>query len=184
MSDGGMTTAEVVGATARERARLLNAVDALAERAATAVVTEEGWMAKDVLAHLIHWATQVAFGLGAQVQPPAYMMKERERRKLAGLGDAMPSGDESNALAVALLRDCPLDEVRATFEEVVDALVARARLRTDDEMSATDAIPWAGNRPLWQFIGGDTFQHWPVHAEAIERAAGGDPWQSHAERPE
>ena len=35
-------------------------------------------------------------------------------------------------------------------------------------MNATDAIPWAGNRPLWQFIGGDTFLHWPLHAEGIE----------------
>lgn len=164
-----MTTAEVLDAIAHERERLQNAIDALGERAKTARATDEGWTAKDTLAHLIHWATQIALGLGATVPPPAYMMKERERRKLAGLSDAMPTGEESNALAVAHYHDVPLEEVRATFDQLVDALVARARLRNDDEMNANDAIPWAGRRALWQIIGGDTFLHWPLHAEAIER---------------
>jgi hypothetical protein len=170
MSEVRMTTTEVLDAIERERARLLSAVDGLGERATTQSVTEEGWTARDVLAHLIHWATQVAFGLGAAVQPPVYMMAERQRRKLAGLSDAMPSADESNALAVAYFHDRALDEVRVEFVRVVDALMARARMRTDDEMNATGAIPWAGDRPLWEFIGGDTFLHWPVHAEAIEHA--------------
>ena len=170
MNEGRMTTAEVLAAISDERQRLLRAVDGLGERATTVRVTEEGWTAKDVLAHLIHWATQIALGLGAAVAPPVYMMQERERRKLAGLSDAMPTGEESNALAVAHYQDLPFDDVRTQFEQLVDALGARAGLRTDDEMNATDAIPWAGKRPLWQIIGGDTFLHWPIHAEAIERA--------------
>lgn len=64
-----MTTAEVLEAIRRERQRLLQAVDALEDRAVTLQVTTDGWTAKDVLAHLIHWATQVAFGLGAAVEP-------------------------------------------------------------------------------------------------------------------
>ena len=170
MDETRMTTAEVLDAIARERKRLADAVDALGQLATTVAVTEEGWTAKDVLAHLIHWATQIALGLGASVPPPAYMMQERERRKLAGLSDAMPTGEESNALAVAYYHDLPFDDVQSRFDQLVDALVARVRLRTDDEMNATDAIPWAGRRPLWQIIGGDTFLHWPVHAEAIEKA--------------
>ncbi len=169
-----MPTADVLDAIARERLRLLAAVDALGARAATATITEEGWTAKDVLAHLIHWATQIAFGLGATVQPPVYMLEERQRRKLAGLSDEMPSSDESNALAVAHFHERPLAEVRATFERVVTALVERTRLRSDDEMNAVDAIPWAGKRPLWEFIGSDTFMHWPVHSEGVERAIVGE----------
>ncbi len=169
--DVRMTTAEVLNAIARERERLMNAVDALGERAASVRVTEEGWLAQDVLAHLVHWATQIAFGLGAAVRPPVYMMQERERRKLAGLSDDMPTGDESNALAVAHYHGVPIEDVRAEFDQLVDALVARVRQRTDDEMNTTDAIPWAGKRPLWQLIGGDTFLHWALHTEAIERAS-------------
>ncbi len=49
-----MTTQEVLDAIAREQLRLLAAVDTLGDRASTLAVTEEGWSAKDVLAHLIH----------------------------------------------------------------------------------------------------------------------------------
>jgi hypothetical protein len=172
MNETRMTTAEVLDAIARQRERLMRAIDALGSGASTVPVTEEGWTAKDVLAHLTHWATQIAFGLGAKVQPPVYMLEERRRREVAGIDTTtMPTGEESNALAVAHYRDVPIGEVRAGFERLVEAIVERARVRTDEEMNATDAIPFAGARPLWQQIGGDTFLHWPVHAAALERAA-------------
>lgn len=158
-----MTTAEVLVAIERERSALLSEIDAMGDRATTVAVTEEGWTASDVLAHLIHWLGQVAFGLGAPLQPPAYVLSVQGHT----------SGDEWNALAVEFYRGTSLDEVRSEFERLADALVDRARLRTDDEMNATDAIAWAPGRPLWHFIGGDTFRHWPSHREAIERAASG-----------
>lgn len=170
MNDG-MSRDQLLSTIYSERSRLLAAVDAMGERAAATPVTEEGWTAKDVLAHLIHWATQVAFALGADVQPPAYMVAERMRRKAAGLGDAMPTGDESNALAVAYFREIPLNDVRAQFEQLVDGIVEKLAARTDGELNATDAVPWAPGRPLWHLVAGDTYEHWPVHAEMIERAA-------------
>ncbi len=168
-----MNTDEVIESIERERARLLAGVDAFGQGASTVTVTAEGWTAKDVLAHLIHWATQVAWGLGATVPPPVYMQRERERRRLAGESDRMPTGEESNALAVAYYAPISAEEVRATFERLVDAIIERTRTRSDDEMAATDAVPWARGRPLWEFIGGDTFLHWPVHTDDLERAAGG-----------
>lgn len=165
-----MTTQEVLEAIARERTRLDSAIDALGDRATTLAVTEEGWTAKDVLAHLVHWATQIALGLGATVEPPVYMMEERERRRAAGLSDAMPTGEESNALAVANFRETSLPDMRARFDALVDTIGERVGQRSDEQLAATDAVPWAGPRPLWQFIAGDTFVHWPHHSEAIERA--------------
>ena len=77
----GMTRDDVLGSLARERKRLLDAVDALGPRADTASVTEPsgGWTAKDVLAHLIHYAGQIAFALGAELTPPAYVLRETAR---------------------------------------------------------------------------------------------------------
>src|SRR5438270_12032139 len=103
-----MNQQQVLDAIRREETRLLVAIDALGDRAATTPVTEEGWTAKDVLSHLIHWATQVAFGLGAPVEPPVYMQEERRRRQLAGLDDRMPTGAESNDLAVSHYAAVPL----------------------------------------------------------------------------
>ena len=156
-----MTTHEVVAAIERERARLLEAVDALDAVASSVPVTGEGWTAKDVLAHCIHWAGQIAWGMGAPLQPQTYVVEVTGR----------PSGDEWNARAVAYYRDQSLEQVRAEFERVTDALLGQARRRTDDEMAATDAIPWGGERPLWQQIGSETFLHWPGHRADVERAA-------------
>lgn len=166
-----MTTHEVIEAVERERTRLLATLDAIGADASTTPVTEEGWTSKDVLAHLIHWATAVAYGLGVEVGQPVYMVAERMRRKSAGLPDTMPSGAESNALAVAHFAEVPLEDVRAQFVALTDTILARVRLKSDDEMNTTGAVPWSPNRVLWQFIGGDTFLHWPVHSEMIERAA-------------
>lgn len=165
------TTGEVIDAMARERSRLLAALDGMGAAASNTRVTEEGWTAKDVLAHLIHWATQVAFALGADVQPPVYMVAERMQRKAAGLPDTMPSGDESNALAAAHFRDIPLEDVRAQFEQLTDVILEQARTKSDDEMNAAGAVPWAPGLALSRLVAGDTYEHWRVHSEMIERAA-------------
>jgi hypothetical protein len=167
MAEERMATAEVVVRLEGERARLLAAVEALGPRASTAFVTEDGgWTAKDVLAHLIHYAGQIAFGLGAPEKPPAYVVGVVERL----------NGQEWNERAVAYWRDFTLHDVRSEFERVVDRLIESAAQRTDDQMNVTDAIPWAGERPLWQLIGTDTFLHeWPAHAQQIENVARAEP---------
>ena len=162
MSEKRVTTQEVLDAIARERRRLIEAIAALGPGAMTVPVNDGGWTAKDVLAHLIHWAGQIAWALGAPLHAPAY---------LEGVS-GKPSGDDAwNALAVAHYRDLSLERVRGEFDFVVDALIAQIRKRTNEQMNASDQIPWAGARPLWQQIGSETFEHWPAHAQDIERAA-------------
>ena len=51
-------------------------------------------------------------------------------------------------------------------------MIACAARCSDEDMKATDSIPWAGRRPLWEIIGADTFlNEWPDHAAQMERAA-------------
>jgi hypothetical protein len=163
VADERMTTDDVVAGIERERARLFGAVDSLGPGASTVFVTENGgWTARDVLAHLIHYAGQIAFGLGAPEVPPQYVIGVHERL----------SGQEWNERAVAYWRDFTIDDVRTEFDRVVDKLVMFAAQRTDRQMNAIDAIPWAGERPLWEFIGAETFLYeWPAHAQQIEDAA-------------
>jgi hypothetical protein len=157
-----MTAQQLVDAIQDARARLLAAVDALGASASIVAVTDEGWSAKDVLAHQIHYREQVAVALGAPIQPPAYVLAAASRR---------PSGDEWNALAVAHYGDQPLPDIRACWESLADVILEHTRTRSDGEMAATGAVAWAADRPLWQFIAGDTFMHWFLHASAIEAAA-------------
>jgi hypothetical protein len=63
--------------------------------------------------------------------------------------------------------------VRESFVRNADMIAERVTMLTDTDLLATDRVPWPGEtRPLWQFIGHDTFLiEWPAHAEQIERAA-------------
>jgi hypothetical protein len=153
-----MTSAEVVETLRREYDRLMGAIESVGP---DAVVSPEGWTAKDVLAHCIHWAAQPAKGMGAALEPPSYVI---------GVDGPSLSTDEWNARAVAHHKGRSFDEVRAEFDAIVDALIEQASMRTDDEMLATDTLPWAGARPLWNKIGTETFLHWPAHTEQISRS--------------
>ena len=160
-----MKREDVLSSLARECKRLLDAVDALGPRAETVWVTErDGWTAKDVLGHLIHYNGQIAFALGAQdgSGPPAYVL---------GVTQRLP-GEEWNRRAVEFYRGWTLADVRESFERNNEMIAKRVALLSDDDLLATDRVPWPGeHRPLWQFIGHDTFLvEWPAHAAQIEAA--------------
>ena len=161
MEPGRMTTQAVLDAITREREKLGAAIDRAGDRATTLAVTGE-WTAQDVLAHLVHYAGQIAFGVGAPMHPPPWVEGVTQRL----------SGDQWSARAVAHYKGMSLAEVRRDLNTVVDALVARLRTRSDEQMNATDAIPWAEPRALWRQVGAETFLHWPVHVVDIERALG------------
>ena len=104
MGGPSMTTAEVVEGLRRERERLDGVDDALGPRASTMFVTEEGgWTSKDVLAHLVHYAGQLCFGLGAPEKPPPYVIGVTSRL----------AGQEWNELAVAYWSDFDLGAMRS-----------------------------------------------------------------------
>ena len=160
-----MTRDEVIDAIVAERVKLLDLVAQLGAEAERRPVTEEGWTAKDVLAHLIHWCGQVAWGLGAPMSPPAWVTAN-EGKRLAG-------DDAWNEVVVAHHRDVPLDEVLREFDRNVDLLLRQLRARDDLDYDApaSRAIRWAGaDQPLWKLIAGETFGHWPHHAVDLERA--------------
>src|SRR4051812_45423524 len=88
-----MSTERVVNAVEREYSRLIEAIDAVERDVA---ITEEGWTTKDVVAHCIHWLGMIAFGLGAELDPPSYVI---------GVDGPSLSADEWNARAVAHYAD-------------------------------------------------------------------------------
>ena len=158
-----VTTEWVLDRIRVESDLLLQAIEQMGERATTAFVTEpDGWTAKDVLAHLIHYLGQIAFALGAPEKPPAYVISQTRRL----------SGSEWNEQAVAFWRSATLDDVRGEFIRLVGQLIAAAGKRTDVEIRADHGLPWAPSGALWEFIGRDTFLYeWPAHRAQIEAAA-------------
>ena len=159
-----MNKHEVIEKIVLERARLLDLVDRLGAEAETRTVTEEGWTAKDVLAHCIHWVGQIAFGVGAPIHPPAWV---------EAAGGAKVEGEEWNRRVVEHYKAMPLDIVRRDFEQVVDATLDKLRRRDDIDYDARaqTVFPWVqSDVPAWKVIAGETWEHWPEHSEALERA--------------
>ena len=159
-----MNKHEVIEAIVLERAKLLDLLDQLGDDAETRPVTEEGWTAKDVLAHCIHWVGQIAFGLGSAMHPPAWV---------EAAGDERPSGDEWNRRVVDHYRPMPLAVVRRDFEQVVGAVIERIRRRDDVDYDAraNTAFPWIqSDVPVWKAIADETWEHWPEHTAQLERA--------------
>jgi hypothetical protein len=154
-----MTTQQVIEAIALERRRLMAAVEALGADATRARVTDE-WTAKDVLAHCVHWVGQIALGLGAPLEQPAWVAGVQGR----------PTGEEWNTRVVEHHRAVTLDQMIREFDRYVDHLIARIAELTDDQMNATDLIAWDLGHQLWRQIGSETFEHWPEHSLQIERA--------------
>src|SRR5436190_519717 len=70
-----------------------------------------------------------------------------------------------------------ITEQYARLTRAVDTLgpvAATAWVTAEDGWTAKDVIAWYPwpDRPLWAFVGGDTFLvEWPAHAEQMERAA-------------
>jgi hypothetical protein len=166
MKEQQVSNAEILDSIARERERLMTAVRALDDRATTAHVTPEGWTAKDVIAHLIHWAGQLAWGLGAPMVTPAWV---------EAVGGKRLEGDDGwNKVVVEHHRDVPLVDVIREFDRVVDLLVHQLRTRDDIDVnaSAKAAVSWLpADKALWRVVAGETYAHWPGHSADIERAA-------------
>lgn len=160
-----VTKDEIIEAIRREHVRLLDLVEQLGDDAERRPVTEEGWTAKDVVAHLIHWAGQVAWGLGAPMTTPAWVDAVRGKR--------LEGDDAWNKIVVEHHRDIPLADVIREFDRVVDLLVHQLTARDDIDVdaSAKAAISWApADKPLWRVIAGETYAHWPSHAADLEHA--------------
>src|SRR3989442_5665558 len=160
MDEKRMTSQEVSEAVTRERGRLMGAIRALGDGASKVRVTDEGWTAKDVLAHCIHWVGQIAWGMGARMEQPAWV---------TGV-EGQPSADDWNARVVEHYRLASLEQVIKDFDRAADALAQETRARSDEQINATDAIPWGGNRPLWQQISEEPLYHFPEHTPPNERS--------------
>jgi len=148
-----MTTEQVLEAIARERRRLIAAVDALGADATRARVTEE-WTAKDVLAHCVHWVGQIAFGLGAPLEPPPWVVGVQGR----------PTGEEWNKRVVEHHRPLSLAEMKSEFDRYVDHLLEIAVEVADEQAdAAVGFVEPAFERP------GDGFAGVAVGTEREER---------------
>ena len=137
---------EKVRAARAEWEALLAQIDP--ERLSEPGVTSD-WSVKDIVAHIGFWERSVLDGL------------RTGERGLQG------EVDEVNERVFRINRDRPLDEVLAEAREIYRDLLATIEAVPEDALTAPGWFTWTGGRPVWVVIAGNTYWHYPEHAESI-----------------
>ncbi len=116
------------------------------------------WSVKDIVAHVAAWERRAvawlkAVQVGTWPEPPDWPVNLSE--------------DGLNAWIYAANRgrrvQDVLNESRQGFDELIEAL----ELVPEQDLSAIGRFAWLEGKSLIASIGGNTFEHYRVHAEAI-----------------
>ena len=129
---------------------------ALSEEQMTTAGVNGAWSVKDNLAHLGAWQQheierQEAIRDG--IEPPD---------RWAGMSE-----DEINEQHYQQNKARPLAEVRADLRSNHQKLLALVEAMTDEDLNKP--IPWLNNRLPWNFIAGNTYEHYQEHSDNIQR---------------
>jgi uncharacterized protein (TIGR03083 family) len=151
------TRDEVLRLVREGRERLEAALARLpADRLERPGVAGGDWSARDLMAHVAYWEARMLDRLGVETAVP------------------MQRGtvDEVNRAVYERSRARRLDEVRAEFDDVHRLLRERVAALSDDELNRVP--PGRDGHPelLWQYVAGETWDHYPEHVAVLESRTG------------
>lgn len=123
-------------------------------------LTEAGvngaWSVKDNLAHLVVWQTR-------------QLRRTQEVQRGEAITNPTPglSEEQINELYYQEQKDRSLDDVLAAFRACHQQLYAQVQGMSEEELNRP--VPQLGDRPIWLYIAGNTYEHCQEHREIIER---------------
>lgn len=158
-----MTKAALLDHIAASYARWL----ALIDQVPRARMTEPGctgeWSLKDVIAHITVFERLAA-----------------DQLESAARGEAPPSTptwgppdintadvDAENAAYYRHYRDTPLDDVLAASAKHHARLVAAVARLAESDLNDSQSYAWTGDRPVWQAVRGNAYEHYDEHAVGV-----------------
>lgn len=124
---------------------------------------DNGWSVKDVLAHTGWWemlAANIVEGLLDSGWP-----HPEDDLKLESDADI----DQVNADAYARLRDVPLAEAQRLDQEGYARLLALVERASEADLFDPDRFAYRKGRPLFAWVGGNTFWHYDEHLPALRQ---------------
>ena len=118
----------------------------------------DGWSVKDTIVHLNYWEGQLVtmlFQLRAGTAPTTAHFSGK-------------SVDEINAGWLQQGKDRSWEMAWSDFNAIPTQLQRRAAAFTESEVNRPSFHPHLKNRPLWEWIAGDSFEHEDEHRAALE----------------
>ena len=151
--DAPLTRAQVREALARERGKLLAALDGLSEEEMTRPGAVGHWSVRDVLAHLLAWEEEAVARLD--------LLAAERPQDIAWIGDENEL-ETWNARAHQRYGSLALAEVMRRLTDVQGRILAGLESLSQERLS-TDAGPV----PVRQWLPGETYAHEQEHCAEI-----------------
>jgi hypothetical protein len=115
------------------------------------------WSIKDILFHLSRWEAELIKLLWELLQ----------EQKPSTLQLTQKNVDITNQDFYLESRFRSLERVLDDFHAVRNQTILRVETFTDKELNDTKRFPWLKERPLWEWIASDSFEHEKEHAPEI-----------------
>ena len=149
---------ELLARIARDRALLTDAIARLDDEAILAPSRNDGWTAKDILAHLTAWEQRLLRWIERW-----RATGDPGRPEVAVTGERMDQINDEDYLAA---REKPIVDVRRESSDSYDAIMRAVDGMGDDELAQ---CPESADGPSWFWIiGASTYEHYEEHREEME----------------
>lgn len=152
-----MKKEELLEALENERENFLDAIDGLSDEDLEEPGVMEDWSIKDLLAHLTLWEAELIKLL--------WQAKQGQKPNSAHFNNM--DIDELNARWKKEMQDRTLERVMADFHSIRNQTIRRVEAFSDKDLNDANRYPWLKNRPLWEWIAGDSFEHEAEHRQQI-----------------
>jgi hypothetical protein len=140
-----------------QRAWFEQTLAGMSEAALVEVPVQEGWTAKDIVAHIAAWERQLTGWLQAAARG--------ERLDVPAPGTWGPYLEQFNARCYAENCDRPLADVMAESREAFDDLMVELEALPEDPHHACWS-EWPGGRPPWGLLA-EFHEHYREHGQPI-----------------
>ena len=115
------------------------------------------WSIKDILFHLSRWEAELI----------KLLWELHLGQKPTTLEFTQKDVDKTNKDFYLELRFRSLERVLEDFHAVRNQTILRVEAFTDKDLNDTKRFPWLKERPLWEWIASDSFEHEMEHAPQI-----------------
>jgi hypothetical protein len=152
-----MKKEELVEALENERENFLDAIDGLSDEDLEEPGVMQDWSIKDLLAHLTLWEAELI----------KLLWQAKQGQKPNSVHFNNMDIDELNARWKKEMQDRTLERVMADFHSIRNQTIRRVEAFSDKDLNDANRYPWLKNRPLWEWIAGDSFEHEAEHRQQI-----------------
>ncbi|MCH7697522.1 MAG: ClbS/DfsB family four-helix bundle protein [Chloroflexi bacterium] len=158
MPNDNHTKQDLLAEIQRERTKLVALLAPLDEAGMLVAVRDDGWTAKDILAHLTAWEQR--------------LLRWLERWRTTGdpgrpeVGVSWDGFDALNDKDHLATKETPLPDVRRASTDAYEAVIGVLDSMTDDDLAVHPETP---DGPTWSWIfSANTWEHYQEHREEIE----------------